>query len=45
LTNKEMMLEAVDIAKTVAGKQKGFKKLIGKMLNKINYYYYKTLKN
>lgn len=42
--DKEMMLEAVDIIRTVADQQRGFKKAIGRMLNRITYIYYKTIK-
>lgn len=42
--DKEMALEATDIIRTVAGKQKGFKRIIGKLLNKICYLYYKSIK-
>ena len=40
---KEMMLEATDIVRTVAGKQKGFKRKVGRLLNKIMYKYYKWI--
>lgn len=43
IVDKEMMLEATDIIRTVSGNQKGFKRLLGKVLNKLAYYYYKTL--
>lgn len=38
-----MMIEAVDIIRTVSDKQKGIKRLLGKTLNKLAYYYYKTI--
>ena len=41
--DREMMLEAVDIIRTVADRQKRFRKIIGKFLNKINYFYYKWI--
>lgn len=41
--NKKMMLEAVDIIRTVATRQIGIKRAIGKLLNKINYIYYKWI--
>jgi len=41
--DKQMMLEAVDIIRTVADRQRGFKRLIGKALNKIAYAYYKVI--
>lgn len=41
--NKEMMLEATDIIRTVSDHQKGFKKVIGRLLNKISYCYYKII--
>lgn len=44
MKDKEMMLEAVDIIRTVAGHQKGFKKLLGQLLNKASYIYYKRIK-
>lgn len=43
LTNKNMMLEATDIIRTVADGQKGLKKTIGKLLNKVCYLYYKSI--
>lgn len=43
MTDKEMMLEAVDIIRTVSDHQRGLKRLIGKILNKLNHYYYKTI--
>jgi hypothetical protein len=42
--DKEMMLEAVDIIRTVASRQKGFKRRIGKALNRLCYVYYKWIK-
>lgn len=41
--DKEMMLEAADIIRTVSDHQRGLKKIIGRLLNKINYYYYKII--
>lgn len=41
--DKEMMLEATDIIRTVSGHQKGIKRFIGRLLNKVSYYYYKSL--
>ena len=43
MTDKDMALEATDIIRTVAGHQNGIKKVIGKLLNKVNYIYYKWL--
>jgi len=40
-TDKEMVLEATDIIRSVLSHQKGIKKTIGKWLNKILYLYYK----
>lgn len=37
--DKEMMLEAVDIIRTVWQRQRGFKRVIGKLLNRFNYMY------
>lgn len=39
-----MMLEATDIIRTVKDHQKGLKKLLGTLLNKLNYKYYKMIK-
>lgn len=44
MKDKDMMLEAVDIIRTVAGHQKGFKKMLGQLLNKVNYIYYKRIR-
>lgn len=44
MKDKDMMLEAVDIIRTVASHQKGFKRIIGQLLNKVNYIYYKRIK-
>lgn len=44
LKDKEMMLEAVDIIRTVSDHQSGLKRIIGRFLNRLNYYYYKTLR-
>jgi len=41
--DKEMMLEAVDIVRSIKDHQRGFKKIIGKWLNKLNYIYYKWI--
>lgn len=41
--NKEMMLEATDIVRTVASRQRGFKRLIGQVVNRLCYYYYKWI--
>ena len=41
--DKEMMLEAVDIIRTVSDRSKGTKKLIGRILNKLNYLYWRLL--
>lgn len=43
MKDKEMMLEATDIIRTVAGKQKGYKRFLGNVLNKLAYKYYKTI--
>lgn len=43
-TDKEMMLEAVDIIRTVSDHQRGLKKIIGRLLNKVSYMYYKILR-
>lgn len=43
MKDKEMMLESVDIIRSVAEHQQGLKKLIGRLLNKINYIYYKLI--
>lgn len=40
---KEMMLEAVDIIRSVSDKQRGLKRVIGSLLNKIAYIYYKWI--
>lgn len=42
--NKEMMLEAVDLIRTVSDHQQGFKRIIGRLLNRLNYMYYKRLR-
>ncbi len=42
--DKEMMLNAVDIVRTVADHQKGLIKITGKLLNKVNYLYYKLVR-
>lgn len=44
MKDKDMMLEAVDIIRTVAGKQKGLRRIIGKLLNKTTYKYYKWIR-
>lgn len=41
--NKEMLLESIDIIRTVADHQQGLRKLIGKLLNKILYKYYEWI--
>ncbi|WP_346884354.1 hypothetical protein [Clostridium sp. UBA4395] len=41
--DKEMMLNAVDIVRSVSDHQKGFKKILGRFINKINYIYYKMI--
>ena len=41
--DKDMMLDATDIVRTVADHQRGFKKKIGQLINKIMYIYYKRL--
>lgn len=43
MTDKEMMLEATDIIRTVVDHQIGIRKVIGKVLNKLAYRYYKTM--
>lgn len=43
MNDKDMMLESVDIIRTIAGHQSGFKRIIGKLINKVNYYYYKWM--
>lgn len=43
MNDKDMMLEAVDIIRTVAGHQKGFKRLVGQLLNRLSFIYYKTI--
>ena len=40
-TDKEMVLEATDIIRSVANHQKGLRKIVGRWLNKILYLYYK----
>ena len=40
-TDKEMVLYATDIIRSVSGHQTGLKKVIGKWLNKLLYKYYK----
>lgn len=42
--NKEMMLEAVDIVRTVSDHQRGLKRIVGRLLNRLNYLYYKILR-
>ena len=41
--DKEMMLEATDIIRTVADHQKGFKRIIGRLLNRLNYFYFRWI--
>ena len=41
--DKEMMLESIDIIRTVTDHQQGIRKTIGKLLNKILYKYYKWI--
>ena len=43
MKDKGMMIEATDIVRTVAGHQKGFKKKLGQLLNKLCYLYYKAI--
>lgn len=43
MIDKYMMLNAVDIVRTISEHNKGFKKVMGKILNRINYLYYKLL--
>lgn len=43
MLDKEMMLEATDIIRTVTDHQRGIKRLIGKVINNLVYCYYKTL--
>lgn len=41
--DKEMMLEATDLIRTVSGNQKGIKKAVGRLLNKICYIYHRWI--
>ena len=41
--DKGMMLEATDIIRTVSTRQRGFKRLVGQLINKIYYIYYKLM--
>lgn len=41
--DREMMLEAVDIIRTVVSHQRSLKRILGQLLNKLNYIYYKTI--
>lgn len=43
MTDKDMALEATDIIRTVAGHQRGFKRIIGQLLNKMLYWYHKSI--
>lgn len=43
MKDKDMMLESVDIIRSVSDHQRGFKRFIGRLLNKINYIYYKWI--
>ena len=43
VTDKDMMLESVDILRTVAGHQRGLKRIVGQLLNKVSYFYYKWI--
>lgn len=44
MNDKDMMLEAVDIIRTVSDHQRGLKRVIGRLINKISYMYYKKLR-
>lgn len=41
--DKEMLIESIDIIRTVTDHQQGLRKIIGKLLNKILYKYYKWI--
>lgn len=43
LNDKEAVLIATDLIRTVSEHQTGIKRFIGKVLNKIIYAYYKTI--
>ena len=43
MNDKDMMLEATDITRTVAEHQRGLRRLVGRLLNRLNYIYYKTI--
>lgn len=44
MNDKEAVLLAADLIRTVTDNQTGIKKLLGKMLNKVIYIYYKSIK-
>ena len=43
MNDKEAALIATDIIRTISDRTTGIKKVIGKILNKLNYMYYKLL--
>jgi len=42
-TDKEMMLLAIDVIRTISEHQTGIRQFVGKILNKITYMYYKAI--
>jgi len=43
MNDKDMMLESVDIIRSVTDHQRGFKKIIGVLLNRVSYLYYRWI--
>ena len=43
MNDKDMMLESVDIIRTVSDHQRGFRKILGVLLNRVSYLYYKLI--
>ncbi|WP_409229069.1 hypothetical protein [Gudongella sp. SC589] len=43
MNDKDMMLESVDIIRTVSDHQTGFRKILGVLLNRVSYLYYKLI--
>ena len=41
--DKDMMLEATDIVRSVADHQRGYKRVLARLINKICWMYYKIL--